>query len=68
LNQLSPAVRRIATILALTIVSVGAYALVAVAPADAATPPRARNPLRARPKAPTANLADSGSNSQFPPR
>jgi hypothetical protein len=38
LNQLSPAVRRIATILALTIVSVGAYALVAVAPADAATP------------------------------
>jgi membrane-bound serine protease (ClpP class) len=38
LNQVSPALRRIATILALTIVSVSAYALVAVAPAGAATP------------------------------
>jgi membrane-bound serine protease (ClpP class) len=38
LNHVSPALRRIATIFALTIVSVSAYALIAVPPAGAATP------------------------------
>jgi len=38
LNHVSPPLRRIATIFALTIVSVGAYALLAVPPAGAATP------------------------------
>jgi len=38
LNHISPTLRRIATIFALTIVSVSAYALIAVPPAGAATP------------------------------
>jgi hypothetical protein len=38
LNHLSPALRRIATTFALTIVSGSAYALLAVPPAGAATP------------------------------